>query len=228
LDDFFPLLLFVIIISFFSHINVSGKNRSFFNKNHGLEVATYAKLGETEYSFKIKDLAFIMKCPFCGNQENKVVDSRLSYNGDLTRRRRECLGCNARFTTYERVEELMPLVVKKDGRREAFAREKILEGIRKACQKRSFAANDFEEMTREVEIKIQSMGVKELNAQAIGQMVMAILRNRDKVAYIRFASVYREFQDVEEFVAELRESGYSATSQEQNKNENTSIPFLDS
>ena len=103
-----------------------------------------------------------MKCPFCSHQENKVVDSRISHSGDITRRRRECLSCGARFTTYERVEELMPLVFKKDGRREEFAREKILEGIRIACRKRRFTALDLEEMLREVELKIQSLGVREL------------------------------------------------------------------
>lgn len=100
----------------------------------------------------------------------------------------------------------MPLVVKKDGRREAFEREKILEGIRKACQKRPLTVQDFDEMMRDLELRIQGLGVKELSTHEIGQMVMGILRNRDKVAYIRFASVYREFQDVEEFVAELREA----------------------
>lgn len=144
-----------------------------------------------------------MKCPFCGNIENKVVDSRISHAGDITRRRRECLGCNARFTTYERVEELMPLVVKKDGRREEFDREKIKVGVTIACRKRSFTANDMEDMVREVELLIQSQGVKEIASTAIGNMVMEALRKRDKVAYIRFASVYREFKDVEEFLAEI-------------------------
>ncbi len=150
-----------------------------------------------------------MKCPFCGNQDNKVVDSRISHNGDITRRRRECISCNGRYTTYERVEELLPLVVKKDGRREAFEREKIMEGIRKACQKRPLTVVDFEEMVHSVEVKIQAMGVKEVSAQEIGHIVMDILRQKDKVAYIRFASVYREFQDVDEFVAELKKSGYT-------------------
>lgn len=149
-----------------------------------------------------------MKCPFCGHIENKVVDSRISQAGDITRRRRECLECDGRFTTYERVEELMPLVVKKDGRREEFDREKISEGIRIACRKRSFAASDFEEMTKEVERRIQSLGVRELSSSQIGQFVMEVLHRRDKVAYIRFASVYREFKDVEEFLSELqKESG---------------------
>ena len=151
-----------------------------------------------------------MKCPFCSHQENKVVDSRISHSGDITRRRRECLSCGARFTTYERVEELMPLVIKKDGRREEFAREKILEGIRIACRKRRFTALDLEEMLREVELKIQSLGVRELPSSQIGGFVMAALHKRDKVAYIRFASVYREFQDVEDFLTELQKEQHSA------------------
>jgi len=133
-----------------------------------------------------------------------VVDSRISHQGDITRRRRECVECNSRFTTYERVEELMPLVVKKDGRREEFDREKIQEGIKIACQKRNFTAADFEQMVREVELRIQSLGVKELPSGDIGEYVMETLRKRDKVAYIRFASVYREFNDVAEFLTEIR------------------------
>jgi transcriptional repressor NrdR len=150
-----------------------------------------------------------MKCPFCGNLENKVVDSRISHQGDITRRRRECMDCSSRFTTYERVEELMPLVVKKDHRREEFDRKKILEGIRIACRKRNFAATDFEEMVREVEVQIQGLGTREIPAQEIGRYVMETLRNRDKVAYIRFASVYREFKDVEEFLTELQKENFS-------------------
>jgi transcriptional repressor NrdR len=149
-----------------------------------------------------------MKCPFCGNLENRVVDSRISQQGDITRRRRECLECNSRFTTYERVEELMPFVVKKDGRREEFDREKILEGIRVACRKRKFAAADFEEMIREVELRIQGLGAKEIPSQEIGRYVMETLRKRDKVAYIRFASVYREFKDVEAFLTELQKESF--------------------
>lgn len=150
-----------------------------------------------------------MKCPFCSHQENKVVDSRISHAGDITRRRRECLSCNSRYTTYERVEELMPLVIKKDSRREEFDREKILEGIRIACRKRHFTASDLEEMVREVELRIQALGVREVPAREIGEFVMATLHNRDKVAYIRFASVYREFKDVEDFLTELKKEHLS-------------------
>lgn len=150
-----------------------------------------------------------MKCPFCAHPDNRVVDSRISHQGDITRRRRECENCNARFTTYERVEELMPLVVKKDGQREEFEREKIVQSIRIACRKRNFTASDFEDMAREVELAIQSWGAKELSSHEIGRHVMETLRKRDKVAYIRFASVYREFKDVEEFLTELQKERLS-------------------
>jgi transcriptional repressor NrdR len=153
-----------------------------------------------------------MKCPFCSHQENKVVDSRISHNGDITRRRRECLSCSSRYTTYERVEELMPLVIKKDGRREEFDRDKILEGIRIAVRKRHFTAADLDEMVREVELKIQALGVREIAAREIGGFVMAALHTRDKVAYIRFASVYREFKDVEDFLTELQREQNAADS----------------
>lgn len=154
-----------------------------------------------------------MKCPLCGHLENKVIDSRVSLAGDITRRRRECLACSGRFTTYERVEELMPLVVKKDGRRETFVREKIFEGIKKACQKRPLTVADIENMVRTVELKIQALGVKEMASQDIGSIVMDLLRVTDKVAYIRFASVYREFKDVEEFFRELSNSGLNNQTQ---------------
>jgi transcriptional repressor NrdR len=147
-----------------------------------------------------------MKCPFCGQLENKVVDSRINQSGDITRRRRECLACQGRFTTYERVEELMPLVIKKDGRLETFEREKILSGLTKACQKRPIKLSELEEIVHELELKIQAMEVKEISSHDIGQMVMSLLKTRDKVAYVRFASVYRDFTDVEEFVSELTKS----------------------
>jgi transcriptional repressor NrdR len=155
-----------------------------------------------------------MKCPFCSHQENKVVDSRTSHAGDITRRRRECLSCNSRYTTYERVEELMPLVIKKDNRREEFDRGKILEGMRVACMKRHIAASELDEMVREVELRIQGLGVREIASREIGDFVMAALHTRDKVAYIRFASVYREFKDVEDFLTELqKEQGANSLSQ---------------
>lgn len=154
-----------------------------------------------------------MKCPFCGHVENRVVDSRISHQGDITRRRRECEKCASRFTTYERVEELMPLVIKKDGRRAEFDREKILQGIRLACRKRNVSASELEEMVREVEVRAQMAGVREIPSQELGQFVMETLRKRDKVAYIRFASVYREFKDVDEFLLELQKEGIAGQDQ---------------
>lgn len=145
-----------------------------------------------------------MKCPFCSTLETKVIDSRINQTGDITRRRRECPRCGGRFTTYERVEEMMPEVVKKDGRRETFNRQKIVEGIQKACQKRSIPMSKIEESVNKIEKTIQSLGEKEIQSSVIGQMIMGELHRLDKVAYVRFASVYREFKDVEDFVTELQ------------------------
>jgi transcriptional repressor NrdR len=145
-----------------------------------------------------------MKCPYCNTFETKVIDSRMNQTGDSTRRRRECPRCNGRFTTYEKVEEAMPVVIKKDGRREAFNREKIVEGINKACQKRSVPIPRIEEAFARIEKRIQSFGLKEIPSRTIGQLVMIELHKLDQVAYIRFASVYREFKDVEDFVSELQ------------------------
>lgn len=133
-----------------------------------------------------------------------MIDSRLNQPGDMIRRRRACERCEGRFTTYERVEEVMPAVIKKDGRRESFDRSKIVEGIQKACEKRSIPLQKIEELVRGMERRIQSYGLKEIPSKTIGQMVMIELSKLDKVAYVRFASVYREFRDVEEFVAELQ------------------------
>lgn len=146
-----------------------------------------------------------MKCPYCNTLETKVIDSRLNQTGDITRRRRECSRCEGRFTTYERVEEVMPLVIKKDGRRETFERQKLLEGVSKACQKRSIASEKIEALVTRTEKRIQGYGLKEIPSRTVGQMIMSELLQLDKVAYVRFASVYREFKDVEEFVAELRD-----------------------
>jgi transcriptional repressor NrdR len=145
-----------------------------------------------------------MKCPFCSVLDTKVIDSRMNQPGDLIRRRRECPRCEGRFTTYERIEEVMPVVIKKDGRREPFDRAKIIDGLQKACEKRSIPTQKIEDLVRGMERKIQSYGLKEVPTKAVGQMVMAELHSLDKVAYVRFASVYREFRDVEEFVAELQ------------------------
>lgn len=146
-----------------------------------------------------------MKCPFCSAFENKVIDSRLNQTGDITRRRRECIACAGRFTTYERVEEVLPAVIKKDGRREPFSREKLLASLQKATQKRPITMQQLEENVDQLQRRIQSFGLKEIPSNTIGQMVMAALHKLDMVAYIRFSSVYRNFTDVEEFVSEIRE-----------------------
>ena len=145
-----------------------------------------------------------MRCPFCAANEDKVIDSRESREGDVIRRRRECVGCGKRFTTYERVEDVLPLVVKKDGRREPFDRSKIMNGLKKACQKRPISADSLERIVDGIEARLQEEGRKEVSGGEIGEAVMAALRTLDPVAYVRFASVYREFRDVEEFMRELR------------------------
>jgi transcriptional repressor NrdR len=145
-----------------------------------------------------------MKCPFCGEIETKVIDSRLSKEGDLIRRRRECLKCSKRFTTFERFELSMPLVIKKDGRREAFSREKIFRGIQKACEKRPVSTDDIDAIVRKIETALAQRGEKEVPSSVIGEMVIKELYNLDKVAYVRFASVYKEFKDVEQFMDELK------------------------
>lgn len=144
-----------------------------------------------------------MKCPFCGHVEDKVVDSRLSTDGEAIRRRRECEKCGRRFTSYERVEEIMPMVVKKDGRREPFDRQKVLSGLKKACEKRPISIDTLESVANEIEKKLLEGAQKEISSSAIGEEIMKRLQELDKVAYVRFASVYREFKDIDEFVKEL-------------------------
>jgi transcriptional repressor NrdR len=146
-----------------------------------------------------------MKCPYCSKLENKVIDSRLSKDGRTIRRRRECTECGRRFTTYEKLEEILPLVVKKDGRREPFSREKILEGIKKACQKRPISITRIDEFVDALELHFQELGKKEIDSKEIGEMVITNLKEWDDVAYVRFASVYRQFRDISEFMAELEE-----------------------
>ncbi|NTX08470.1 transcriptional repressor NrdR [Myxococcus sp. CA051A] len=146
-----------------------------------------------------------MRCPFCQDAENKVIDSRESHEGSVIRRRRECLACKRRFTTYERVEELYPLIVKKDGRREAFDREKIVSGLKKACEKRPVSVDQLEETVVAIERLLQGMGEKEINSSVIGEEVMRRLQEMDEVAYVRFASVYRSFRDISEFMHELKD-----------------------
>jgi transcriptional repressor NrdR len=144
-----------------------------------------------------------MKCPFCGHLESSVVDSRLSATGEITRRRRSCDACERRYTTYERVEETLPTVVKKDGRREAFDRQKLIVGLRIACNKRPVSVEQIEAIADAIERDLQEGGEKEIRASLIGERVMARLREADEVAYVRFASVYRSFRDLDEFVEEL-------------------------
>ncbi len=145
-----------------------------------------------------------MKCPFCGYQEDKVVDSRTSKNGLAIRRRRECLQCTKRFTTYEQVEEVLPMVVKKDNRREPFDRFKIVSGMRKACEKRPISTEQLEAAVDEIEKVIQNRMEKEIQANEIGELVMRRLAEMDEVAYVRFASVYRQFKDINAFMDELK------------------------
>ncbi|SLM47391.1 Transcriptional repressor NrdR [Nitrospira japonica] len=145
-----------------------------------------------------------MKCPFCDDVEDKVVDSRMAKEGELIRRRRECLGCKRRFTTYERVDEILPVVVKKDGRREAFDRAKILSGLKKACEKRPISTVTIESVTDRIEKRIQEMGETEIESRIVGEELMKELHQLDQVAYVRFASVYREFKDIDQFMDELR------------------------
>ncbi|HEX8908311.1 MAG TPA: transcriptional regulator NrdR [Anaeromyxobacteraceae bacterium] len=144
-----------------------------------------------------------MRCPWCGHPEDRVVDSREAQEGQVTRRRRECLACGRRFTTYERVEDVLPLVVKKDGRREPFDRRKILEGLQRACQKRPVSREQLDELTSAVERRVQELGEREVASHVVGETVMEKLRALDPVAYVRFASVYRAFTDVGEFMSEL-------------------------
>lgn len=144
-----------------------------------------------------------MKCPFCSDLENRVIDTRLSQGGEVTRRRRECAKCERRYTTYERVEEALPLVVKRDGRREPFDHGKLVNGLKKACEKRAVPLATIESMIEQIERELSESGAKEIASTEIGERVMTRLRAVDEVAYVRFASVYRSFRDVHEFMDEL-------------------------
>lgn len=145
-----------------------------------------------------------MRCPFCGHIEDKVVDSRESRDGDSIRRRRECLECSRRFTSYERIDEIPYMVVKKDGKRETFDRNKILAGTLRACEKRPISTGQLEAIVDEVEKVVQDSPDRELATSTIGKVIMRRLKALDKVAYVRFASVYLEFEDVSEFMSELK------------------------
>ena len=146
-----------------------------------------------------------MKCPFCTSLDNKVIDSRLSKDGNVVRRRRECIECHRRFTTHERVEEIMPVVIKKDGRREIFDRGKVLSGVQKACSNRPVSMDAIEGLVDRVERHFQDKGDKEIICNEVGEIVMRELHQLDEVAYVRFASVYRQFKDISEFMTEVKD-----------------------
>lgn len=146
-----------------------------------------------------------MKCPFCSHPDSKVVDSRPDKGGSTIRRRRECEGCAKRFTTHERIEEMLPMVCKKDGRREPFDRMKIVSGITKACEKRPISIDEIERLVDRLESKMQESSEREISTTAIGEWLMKELHGMDEVAYVRFASVYRSFRDIGEFMQELQE-----------------------
>ncbi len=150
-----------------------------------------------------------MRCPFCGHIEDKVIDSRQSKDGDAIRRRRECLKCEARFTSYERIEEVLPPVIKKDGRREPFDRIKILHGLEKACEKRPVSMESREKLVSKIEKNLQASGEKEIPSAWVGEEIMKGLKEIDEVAYVRFASVYRQFKDIKEFMEEIKDIVYS-------------------
>jgi transcriptional repressor NrdR len=146
-----------------------------------------------------------MKCPFCAHLQDKVVDSRESKDGDAIRRRRQCLGCKRRFTSYERIDEIPYMVVKKDGRRERFDRQKVLAGVLKACEKRPVSMTQLESIADQAETMVQDSSEREVSTRVMGEMIMNELKNLDKVAYVRFASVYLDFKDVQEFMSELKD-----------------------
>ena len=146
-----------------------------------------------------------MKCPFCSHLGDKVVDSRESKEGEVIRRRRECLECGKRFTSYERIDEIPYMVVKKDGRRERFDRQKVLAGVLKACEKRPVSMIQLEMIADKAETMVQDSSEREVSTTTLGEMIMNELKNLDKVAYVRFASVYLDFKDVQEFMSELKD-----------------------
>ena len=146
-----------------------------------------------------------MKCPYCSEIDNKVIDSRLSKDGNVIRRRRECLLCERRFTTYEHIEEVPVMIVKKDGRREVFNREKVYAGLMRACEKRNISVNVIEDFLDELERDLKETGEKEIPSSVVGEKVIQKLHELDEVAYVRFASVYRQFEDVGDFIEEARD-----------------------
>ena len=150
-----------------------------------------------------------MRCPFCDNLEDKVIDSRQSKDGDVIRRRRECLKCEGRFTSYERIEDVLPHIIKKDETREHFDRMKVLNGLERACEKRPISLETRENMVKNIEKHIQSIGEKEVSSAIIGEQIMKGLKEIDEVAYVRFASVYRQFKDIKEFIQEIKDIAYT-------------------
>jgi len=146
-----------------------------------------------------------MKCPYCNNLEDKVIDSRISKDGETIRRRRECLGCLKRFTTHEKIEDTLPSIIKKDNRREPYDRGKILEGLKKACQKRNISIEKLEETADRIEHSLMERGLKEIASSVVGEKIMNELHDIDDVAYVRFASVYRSFTDITDFMEEVKE-----------------------
>ena len=145
-----------------------------------------------------------MKCPFCNHAEDKVIDSRESREGEAIRRRRQCLGCDKRFTTYERIDEVPYMVIKKDGRREKFDRQKVLSGLLKACEKRPISMGKLADLVNQVEARVTDSPDREISTTEIGEFLIESLRDLDKIAYVRFASVYRDFQDEQAFLNELK------------------------
>ena len=145
-----------------------------------------------------------MKCPYCGHTEDKVVDSRVGRDGEFIRRRRECLGCSRRYTTYEYIEDVLPMVVKKDGRREPFDRQKLRSSILKACEKRSVGVQAVDDVVADIEARLHDRAEKEISSLELGDLVMEHLQKLDQVAYVRFASVYRQFKDISQFMDEVK------------------------
>ena len=165
-----------------------------------------------------------MRCPFCGHIEDKVVDSREAKDGDSIRRRRECLECGRRFTSYERIDQIPYMVVKKDGKRESFDRNKVLAGLMRACEKRPISMTQLESIVDEIEKELQDSSDRELSTSEIGKIIMRRLKTLDKVAYVRFASVYLEFEDVSAFMTELKDLVRARTPLKKSKKTKKGIP----
>ncbi|MCX5861337.1 MAG: transcriptional regulator NrdR [Desulfomonile sp.] len=161
-----------------------------------------------------------MKCPACGAIDDRVIDSRLGKDNTVIRRRRQCLNCKKRFTTYERIEEILPYVIKKDGRRETFDRRKIVEGMRRACEKRPVSIDKIEAVADSIEQELMERPEKEISVSYIGERVMEALQYMDDVAYVRFASVYRSFRDIDEFMREIKELYELREAREQSRSKN--------